>query len=94
MKEPRLYVDFNEMLEENLVMLSQNDIKYDSEGNEIKLFNGLEIKIYMEDYNEFDERDDLYAEGLVERNNYEFCKIVKWNCRINDKGIYNESDLI
>jgi len=93
MKEPRLYVDFNEMLEENLVMLSQNDFTNDSAGNEIKLFDGLEVKIYMKDYNEFNERDDLFAEGKVERNNYEFCSIVKWNCRINEKGIYNESDL-
>ena len=60
------YVDFNEMLEENLVMLSQNDFTNDSAGNEIKLFDGLEVKIYMKDYNEFNERDDLFAEGKVE----------------------------
>ena len=95
MKEARIYVDFNEMLEDNLVLLSQTDIKKDSEGNEIKLYEGLKVKIYEDDLNDLDEEDNLIAEGVVELNNSteSWAKAAKWNCRINEYGIYKESDL-
>ena len=91
MNEDRLYVDFNEMLEENLAMLSQKDSKEDSSGNIIYINEGLKIKIYMDDENEFGQKDNLLAEGIVEKNNYTLCPHVKWNCRIDENGIYNES---
>ena len=43
MNTPRLYVDFNELLEADLVLLSQQDIKLDSDGNEIVLFDGRQV---------------------------------------------------
>lgn len=92
MKEPRIYVDFNEMIEDNLVLLSQTDYKLDSEGNEIELKEGMFIKIYCDDTDE----DIMIAEGVVELNKYRevysWTAAVKWNCRINDKGIHYESD--
>ena len=94
MKEARIYVDFNEMLEEDVVLLSQSDIKLDSEGNIVELSEGLFVKIYMPDVDELNNKDNLIAEGIVERNTIikGFGSVAKWNCRINNKGIYHEYD--
>ena len=70
MKENRIYVGFNEMIEDNLVLLSKNDVKKDSNGNEIELKEGMRIKIYMDDENEFNETDNLIANRTVELNKY------------------------
>lgn len=93
MKEPRIYIDFNEILEDNLVLLSKSDIKKDSEGNEIVLYQGLKVKIYENDVDDSNEEDNLIAEGIVKLNNSDesWAKHAKWNCRINEDGIYNES---
>ncbi|WP_185969078.1 hypothetical protein [Carboxylicivirga sp. M1479] len=45
MKEARLYLDFKEMIEEDLVLLSKTDFKKDSEGNTIELSEGLRVKL-------------------------------------------------
>ena len=45
MKEPRIYVDFNELLEEDLVLLSKNDTELDSAGNLVQLSENKFIKI-------------------------------------------------
>jgi hypothetical protein len=93
MKEARLYVDFNEMLDHNLVLLSKNDLIKDSEGNDVILYEGLKVKIYEENFNDLNEEDNLIAEGIVELNTSkaDWAKNVKWNCRINNLGIYCES---
>lgn len=94
MKEPRIYVDFNELLEEDLVLLSKNDTELDSAGNLVQLSENKFIKIYMVDVDEANKIDNLLAEGVVELNttNEGWGAIAKWNCRINHKGIYHESD--
>ena len=92
MKEARIYVDFNEMIEENLVILSETDIKEDSKGNRIELKEGLKVKLYSDDLCGCNESDNLIAEGVVELNAQgSFGREPKWNCRINKSGIYNES---
>lgn len=94
MKEPRIYVDFNEMVEEDLVLLSKTDYKLDSAGNLVLLFEGLLVKIYMDDVDEAGNVDNLIAEGIVEKNTItdSWGSAAKWNCRINKEGIYHESD--
>jgi len=92
MEEARLYVDFNEMLVDDLVPLSETDFIEDSKGNTIELKAGLDVKIYSDDLSGCYEKDNLIAEGIVELNTYEGCNIdIKWICRINKSGIYNES---
>lgn len=92
MKEARLNVDFSEMIEEDLVLLSKTDHKKDSEGNAIELKEGLKVKIYSDDLNSCNEKDNLIAEGIVEVNtDKSWSNDAKWNCRINKAGIYNES---
>lgn len=95
MKEPRIYVDFNEMLEEDLVLLSKEDSKLDSAGNFVQFYEGLPIKIYMDDIDEYGNIDNLLAEGIVEKNTITegWGSIAKWNCRISKEGIYHESDI-
>ena len=90
----RLYVDFNEMIEENLVLLSKTDFKIDSNGETIELKEGMTVEIYMDDENERNEKDNLVATGIVELNTEkEWAKNCKWNCRINENGIQRESEL-
>ncbi len=68
MNRARLYVDFNEMVESDLVLLSKLDVKVDSSGNEIVLSEGLDVYIYMDDTNALGTKDNLLAEGVVELN--------------------------
>ncbi|MFV0480921.1 MAG: hypothetical protein ACK5LP_02950 [Campylobacteraceae bacterium] len=91
MDKPRIYVDFNEMIEEDLVLLSKTDLKKDSDGIEILLFEGKKVDIYMDD-EEDGFVDNLIASGTVERNNSERFKVCKWNCHIDKNGIMSESD--
>lgn len=61
----------------------------------IELKGGRLIQIFEEDYNDFNVRDDLLAGGRVELNTIvegHFGHFVKWDCRIDEKGIYHDSD--
>lgn len=93
MDRPRLYVDFNEMLDANLVLLSKCDFKTDSDGQKIWLHDGLKVYLYMEDINDNGEKDNLIAEGVVVKNHHEgWGKTAKWCCLINNNGIRHEKD--
>lgn len=95
MKEARIFVDFNEMVEEDLVILSESDTKEDSKGNKVLLKEGLKVKLYSDDLCGCNESDNLIADGIVELNtNGNWDREAKWNCRINKLGIYNESDKV
>lgn len=93
-KIPRICVDFNEMLEPDLVLLSKNDTKLDSSGTLVSFYEGMPVAIYNEDRNDQDIRDDLIADGIVEKNiaSQEWAKSAKWCCRISSDGIRNETD--
>lgn len=95
MRKARLYVDFNEMIENDLVLLAKEDTKLDSAGNEVHLYEGLEVSIYEDDYDQNGERDDLVAEGIVVRNPKKkgWGSVAKWCCRISKPGVRNESEL-
>jgi hypothetical protein len=91
---PCIYVDFNEMIEPNLVLLSKYDYKKACNGNLVYLYEGLCVCVYMDDEDEFGNSDNLIAEGIVARNKIKsgWAAIAKWCCRIGDKGIYHESE--
>lgn len=97
MKEPRIYVDFNEMIEDDLVLLSKTDLKEDSKGNFVEFKEGMKVKIYMDDTDDNNREDDIIADGIVEENTYaekfSWTSEAKWNCRIDKNGIYHESDI-
>ncbi len=91
-----LHVDFNEMLEPDLVLLPQTDEVVDRKGNIVQLYEGLFISLYSEDSDEQGNPDNLTAEGWVEMNNFQhpWGQAAKWCCRINHQGIRHESDII
>jgi hypothetical protein len=94
MKRPRIYVDFNEMLDRDLVLLSKTDVKNDSAGQPVTLVEGLRVYIYMEDLDDEGRVDNLIAEGVVERNTSDatWGRAARWCCRIDARGIRHESD--
>ena len=85
-------VDFNELLEYDLVLFSQKDARENVCGELISLYEGLKVNIYMGDGDDKDNRDDLVASGYVTANTTEYYPYVKWCCRIDEKGIRSESE--
>ena len=93
MSKPMLYVDFNEMLEPNLVLLSTVDTKVDADGNVVMLGDGLEVVVYMEDTDAAGHVDNLLATGIVEKNRSTgWGGAVKWCCRIDADGVRHQSE--
>ncbi|MDE5779516.1 MAG: hypothetical protein K2I10_13610 [Lachnospiraceae bacterium] len=96
MDKARIYVDFNEMVDYNTVLLSKDDTKMDSEGNVIIFYEGMPVSIYMDDVDGNGKVDNLVAEGIAikqDLSNYPVWQHVKWCCRMDSNGIMNESDL-
>jgi hypothetical protein len=93
-KKSRIYVDFNEMIDFDLVLLSQKDTKLNSEDIEVELIEGMKIDIYMDDEQADGFKDNLIASGIVERNRSGLFEIAKWCCRIDEDGIQHESEEI
>lgn len=95
MKDIELPVDFNEMIEDDLVLLSKTDLKQDSRGNSVQLKEGMRVILYEDESDSSEPADMLRAEGTVVlnqyRNKHNWASRVKWCCRINAKGIYRRS---
>lgn len=87
MDKPRIQVDFNELLETNLIFLSKTDERENSEGSIIKLSEGVHVSLY--EFNHYDDgvKEYLLAEGMVELNTIQEKPVAKWCCRINENGI-------
>jgi hypothetical protein len=91
MDKARLQVDFNELVQNDLVLLSKTDEVIDSDGQSFTLSEGMQISIY--EYNEYEngEKEYLLADGIAELNkpkiNGSWSKAAKWCCRINKNGI-------
>ncbi|HSH98806.1 MAG: hypothetical protein ACAH07_02205 [Methylophilaceae bacterium] len=94
MNKSRIYVDFNEMISDSEVLLSQKDTKVDSNGNEVVFIDGLNVSVYMDDEDENGNRDNLIAEGIAIRNYTNLYPIARWLLKIDTKGIRHESDEI
>jgi len=94
MATPMFYVDFNEMLEPNLVLLSAGDTRAATDGSIVTLSDGIEVTLYMDDSDQHGNPDHLIAAGVVEASlSSEWAAHVKWCCRINADGIRHESEL-
>lgn len=97
MDEVRIYVDFNEMVTEDIVLLSKHDTKTDSAGQLVTFYDGMPVNIYMDDESADGKPDPLIAEGIAiqyDLSAYPNWSHVKWCCQINEKGIRNESDCL
>lgn len=96
MDKARIYVDFNEMVDTNTVLLSKEDTKTDSLGNEIIFYEGMPVSIYQDDATENGDPDCLFAEGIAVKrdlSNYPNWQHVKWCCLIDLGSLMHESDL-
>jgi hypothetical protein len=93
-ERPLFHVDFNELMEFDVILLSQTDIKKDARGNDVRLVEGLPIAIYEDDVGVDGRPDNLVAEGVVIPNKYTGpFPHVKWCCRISPEGIRHQLDL-
>jgi hypothetical protein len=94
-KQSRISVDFNEMVEPDLVLLSKTDTRTDSSGATIVLSEGLPVRLYDEELGADGQPDNLLADGVVERNKNDlsWTSPAKWCCRIDGNGIRHESEL-
>jgi hypothetical protein len=83
----RFSVDFNELIEHDLVMLSQADERTDVTGVSVALVQGLQVEVQEE--NRYDDglHEVLFARGVVEANTTGTWSHVKWLCRIDSAGI-------
>ena len=96
MKSSLFQVDFNELLEPDLIALSQDETKLNYDGEECRLFEGMEIVVFTDD--NLDERGEIefiVASGAVEKHNFANSPWdrVKWWCRIDQNGIRYTSNL-
>lgn len=96
MDKARIYVDFNEMVTENIVLLSKDDTDIDSDGNIVAFYEGMPVSIYMDDEDN-GKIDNVIADGTAikyDLTDYPYWSHVKWCCLIDKKGIFHESDII
>ena len=96
MDKARVYVDFNEMVESDIVLLSKDDTITDSHGNIISLYEGMPVSIYSDDLSDHGEVDNFIAEGIAikyDLSKYPNWSHVKWCCHIDLKTLMHESEL-
>ena len=96
MDKARIYVDFNELVARNIVLMSRDDTKVDSHGNKIAFYEGMSVSIYSDDISNNGEIDNLVAEGIaikLDLSSFPNWQHVRWCCLIDSNGIMHESDL-
>lgn len=86
---PRFSVDFNELLERDLIMLSQTDLRKDTNGSSVLLVEGLPIEVQEDNLYDDGTREVLFARGVVEANSTGTWSYVKWCCRFDSEGVYD-----
>lgn len=88
----RVYVDFNEILSPNEVLLSKTDSEEDSAGNILHFTPGQCVAVYMDDVDDAGEPDYLIAEGIALLNTYSgWAAAAKWLLQIDERDIRHES---
>ena len=87
------WVDFNKLMENNLLPFSQKDEKENVCRQLIPLYEGLRVNIYMDDTDDQGNRDDLVGTGYITANKTGIYPHTKWCCQIDEKGIWNQSDV-
>ncbi len=82
---PRIQVDFNELVEPGLVLLSKTDVARCDDGTEVVLKPGMPLVAFQ--YNEYKDgtTEYLFVLGSAERNdpgaNGEWTRAAQWCCR-------------
>lgn len=92
--KPRIYIDFNEMVADDIWLLSKEDTKIDSVGNIVIFYEGMAVSVWSDDFDHDGQVDNLIAEGVAikyDLSAISHWKHVKWCCRIDAKSIMHES---
>ena len=96
MDKARVYVDLNEMVADDIVLLSKDDTKTDSMGGKITFYEGLPVSLYSDDASNSGETDNLIFEGIAVKydlKSYPEWQHVKWCVRIDWNSLMYESDM-
>lgn len=96
MDKARVYVDLNEMVADDIVLLSKDDTKADSMGGKITFYEGLPVSLYSDDASNSGETDNLIFEGIAVKydlKSYPEWQHVKWCVRIDWNSLMHESDM-
>lgn len=90
---PRFQVDFNELVEHDLVLLSQTDIRLDVRGKPVQLLSGMAIEVIEDDPDISGASGLLIANGVAEPNvgGPNWAQAAAWCCRIDARGIRREA---
>lgn len=94
MSIPEIQVDFNEMVEPDLVLLTKSDEVTDKNGKTIRLTAGMPIIIYCEDLDSLGRPDRLVANGtaIFNETGVVWTRAAKWCCRLDKEGIRHQSE--
>ena len=88
----KVRADFNGLFGK-VLCLSHEDFCFSKDGTKVNLHAGMKITAYDVDADENGNPDDLIANGIVEPSpNWLKCNGSKWVLRIDEKGVYHESD--
>ena len=96
MDKARIYVDLNEMVTDNIVLLSKYDTKVDNRDGIITFYEGMPVSLYSDDMSDSGEIDNLIFEGIAikyDLNNYPSWRHVKWCAHIDRNSFMHESDM-
>ena len=96
MDKARVYVDLNEMVTDDIALLSKDDTKADSMGSIITFYEGLPVSLYSDDASNSGETDNLIFEGTAikyDLKSYPEWQHVKWCVRIDWNSLMHESDM-
>lgn len=96
-KYPRVCVDFSNdwILGDNKVLLSKENTMIDSAGNEIFLYEGLQIYAYEENeefINNLWVKDNIIANGICTKNNNQEKINTRWLLTVDKDGIHYMSE--
>ncbi len=96
MDKARIYIDLNEMVTEDIVLLSRDDVKVDSQGGPVTFYEGMPVSVYSDDASDAGEWDPLLGEGVAVRYDlkaYPHWRHVKWCLCLNWGSLVHASDL-
>lgn len=92
----RIWLNFNEWCAEDdqgkpIYLFSQADIVNDSDGNDVELYEGMEVSVFDYDLDESDKPDALLAEGIIIKNTLKDYPMVKWLIKLTKNKVNYKS---
>jgi len=93
-ERPIFQVDFNEMLDDSRVLLSQNDFRESYTGKDVQLTEGLPVLVIeVNDYGA--DKELLFGSGIAQKNSFAesmpWTKAATWICELDAEGVKAES---